>query len=147
MCHTLIHPKRVAPTAFQLIFGKNAASKLHPVFVNYSIIHFTLARSHLNGNLTSVHKKDSKEPVENYRHISLLAILGKVLERGVCFRLYNHIEHLITKFQHGFLRQRSCVTQLLPVLHTIGQSLDKNTHDVRLLHPSLVLNGSRALFI
>ena len=57
----------------------------------------------------------------------MLPILGKVLERGVCFRLYDHVKHLITKFQHGFLRQRSCVTQLLSVLHTIGQSLDKNT--------------------
>ena len=44
----------------------------------------------------------------------------------MCLRLYNHIEHLITQSQHGFLRQRSCITQLLSVLHTIGQSLDKN---------------------
>ena len=77
-------------------------------------------------NVTPVHKKDRKEPAENYRPISLLPILGKVLERGVCFRLYDHFKHQITKFQHGFLRQRSCVTQLLSVLHNIGQSLDKN---------------------
>ena len=75
----------------------------------------------------AVHKKDCKEPADNYRPISLLPILGKVLERGVCFRLYDHVKHFITKLQHGFLRQRSCVTQLLSVLHTIGQSLNKNT--------------------
>ena len=46
----------------------------------------------------------------------------------MCIRLinYDHVKHLITKAQHGFLRRRSCVTQLLSVLHTIGQSLDKN---------------------
>ena len=30
------------------------------------------------------------------------------------------------KSQHGFLRRKSCVTQLLSVLHIIGQSSDKN---------------------
>ena len=35
--------------------------------------------------------------------------------------------HLISPHQHGFLRNRSCVTQLLSSLHSIGQKLDKNT--------------------
>ena len=48
------------------------------------------------------------------------------MERCVCVRFYDHIRNLITESQHGFLRQRSCVTQLLSVLHAIGQSLDKN---------------------
>ena len=82
-----------------------------------------------SANITPVHnyKKGRKEPAENYRPISLLPILGKVLERCVCLRLYDHVKHLLTSLQHGFLRQRSCVTQLLSVLHIIGQSLDKNT--------------------
>ena len=67
-----------------------------------------------------------KEPAENYRPISLLPILGKVLDRCVCVRFYDHIRHLITESQHSFLRQRSCATQLLSVLHAIGQSLEKN---------------------
>ena len=79
-----------------------------------------------SANVTPVHKKERIEPAENYRPISLLPILGKVLERCVCLRFYDHISHLITASQHGFLRQRSCVTQLLSVLHAIGQSLDKN---------------------
>ena len=56
----------------------------------------------------------------------MLPIVGKVLERCVCNRLYDHVKHLITKSQHGFLRRKSCVTQLLSVLHIIGQFLDKN---------------------
>ena len=40
--------------------------------------------------------------------------------------LYNHISHLIADEQHGFIRNRSCVTQLLSVFHAIGKSLDKN---------------------
>ena len=67
--------------------------------------------------------KDSKEPAENYQPILLLPIVSKVLERCVFNCLY---DHLITPLQHRFVRNRSCVTQLLSVLHTIGRNLDKN---------------------
>jgi hypothetical protein len=53
--------------------------------------------------------------------------VSKVLERCVYTNFYYHILHLITPYQHGFLRNRSCVTQLLSVLHAIGKNLDKNT--------------------
>ena len=76
--------------------------------------------------MASIHKKDSKEPAENYRPISLLSIVSKVLERCVYFRFHDHILHHISQAQHGFLRKRSCVTQLLSVFHTIGHDLDKN---------------------
>ena len=41
-------------------------------------------------------------------------------------RFYDHLKDLISVLQHGFLSNRSCVTQLLLVLHTVGQSLDNN---------------------
>ena len=39
---------------------------------------------------------------------------------------YDHVIHHITPSQHGFLRNRSCITQLIQVLHSVGQCLDKN---------------------
>ena len=41
-------------------------------------------------------------------------------------RFYDHLKDLLGVLQHGFLLNRSCVTQLLSVLHTVGQSLDNN---------------------
>ena len=41
-------------------------------------------------------------------------------------RFHDHLKDLISVLQHGFLPNRSCVTQLLSVLHTVGQSLDNN---------------------
>ena len=79
-----------------------------------------------SADVAPIHKKDSKEPAENYRPISLLSIVSKVLERCVYFRFHDHILHHISQAQHGFLRKRSCVTQLLSVFHTIGHDLDKN---------------------
>ena len=65
-----------------------------------------------SADITPIHKKDSKEPAENYRPISLLPIVSKVLERCVFNCLYDHVNNLITPLQHGFLRNRACVTQL-----------------------------------
>ena len=79
-----------------------------------------------SADVTPVYKKDLLEPAENYRPISLLPIVSKVMERCVCNRLYSHVSQAITSLQHGFMRSRSCSSQLLSVLHSIGEALDKN---------------------
>ena len=77
-------------------------------------------------NVTLVNKKDSMEPVENYRLTSLLCILGKVLKRFVCITLFDHVKQFISSLQHDFLRNCSYVRQLLSFLITIGHNMDKN---------------------
>ena len=72
-----------------------------------------------------MHIKDSMEQTENYRPISLLRIISKVLERWVSIKLYNHGKQFISPLQHGFLRNRFCTTQLLSV-NAISRNLDKN---------------------
>ena len=90
-----------------------------------------------------IHKRDSKEPAENYRPIPLLSIVSKVPERCVYFRPHDHILHHISQAQHGFLRKRSCVTQLLSVFHTIGHDLDKNIQtDVLYLDPAKAFDSA-----
>ena len=79
-----------------------------------------------SADVTPVHKKDLLEPAENYRPISLLPIASKVMEHCVCNRLYSHVSQSITSLQHGFMRSCSCSLQLLSVLHSIGEALDKN---------------------
>ena len=51
-------------------------------------------------DITPIHKKDSKEPAENCRPISLLLIVSKVLESCVFNCLYDHVNNLITPLQH-----------------------------------------------
>ena len=94
---------------------------------NHSLHSGTVPSERKSANVTPVHKKDKKEPATNYRPISLLSIISKVLERCVCNRFYDHVREMINKAQHGFLHGRSCVTQLLSrTLHHIGQLLDRN---------------------
>ena len=56
--------------------------------------------------------------------ISLLPVIFKVPKRCVLAGLWDHISHLISREQHGFLAGRSCVTQLTSALHYIGGQLN-----------------------
>jgi hypothetical protein len=59
-------------------------------------------------------KKDDKSSPSNYRPISLLSCIGKVMERAVYKYTYNFIfEHsLLYAYQSGFIRGHSTVYQL-----------------------------------
>ena len=71
-----------------------------------------------------VFKKGCRNSCDNYRPIYLLSIVSKVLERAVVNNIYNMLLPQISLLQHGFLRGRSTVTQLLSVFHEINVNLD-----------------------
>ncbi len=75
-------------------------------------------------NVVPVFKKGVKGKTENYRPISLLSIVSKVLERRVFLNIKHHLCQLINKCQHGFLQGKSCATNLLEVFDYIGRILD-----------------------
>ena len=63
-------------------------------------------------NVTPVFKADAKDVVENFGSISLLSIPSKCQERIVYNAVYPHVAPYLTDWQHGFVRGRSCSTQL-----------------------------------
>ena len=63
-----------------------------------------------------IYKSADKSSVKNYRPISLLCCISKVLESLVYDRIYDNISSHISTNQFGFLRQRSSVQQLLKSL-------------------------------
>jgi len=60
-----------------------------------------------------VYKTGDKSSVCNYRPISLLCILSKVLERIVYNNIFKHVHDKLAKHQFGFLPNRSTLPQLL----------------------------------
>ncbi|CAH8456933.1 unnamed protein product, partial [Dicrocoelium dendriticum] len=66
-------------------------------------------------NNNPIHKGGSRTDPSNYRPVSLLPILSKVMESIVADALVCYLENcnIITPEQHGFRRQRSCTTNLL----------------------------------
>ena len=71
-----------------------------------------------------MYKKNNREHAENYRPISLLPIVSKVLERCIFINMKQFLSQLVNDCQHGFLQGKSCVTNLLEVLDYIGTCLD-----------------------
>ena len=77
-------------------------------------------------NVTPVFKKNDPSDVSNYRPISLLNTIGKVLEKIVHKYVYNFFsEHqVITTLQSGFIPGDSTVNQLVDIYNTFCRALD-----------------------
>ena len=70
-------------------------------------------------NVTAVYKKKgTKTDVDSYRPISVLPVLGRLLERGVATQLQHHCDHfnIIPVQQFGFRKNSSCELTLLAAL-------------------------------
>ena len=79
-------------------------------------------------NVVPIHKKDSKQILANYRPVSLLSILGKMMERIVFKYVFNHFRDnfLLSVWQSGFLPGSSTVTQLIEIYNTFCSAITKN---------------------
>ena len=78
------------------------------------------------GNVTPIYKKNDKSRPSNYRPITLLSSIGKVMERCVHKYLYNYIidHQILTPFQSGFISGDSTTNQLLHTYHTFCNAVD-----------------------
>ena len=73
-----------------------------------------------------MHKKESKNILKNYRPISLLPVCGKIFEKCIYNSLYSYLEsnNILSKFQSGFRKGDSCISQLLAITHEIYSNFD-----------------------
>ena len=107
---------------------KTCARELTPCLCdlfNLSLAEGKLPTEWKDAFVVPVHKKGMKEDVTNYRPISLLYVVSKVLERCIFKHFKEFLCPLFDNAQHGFLQGRSTVTQLLAFYHEIGHSLDE----------------------
>ena len=77
-------------------------------------------------NVCPVFKKGSKSDKTNYRPISLLSNMYKILEKIVYKRLYEYLtdNDLLTKQNSGFKKNDSTINQLLKSVHQIYQDIN-----------------------
>jgi len=66
-------------------------------------------------NVTPMYKKGRKEDPGNYRPVRLTLVPGKIMERFISSALTGHVKDNqgIRPSQHGFMKGRSCLTNLI----------------------------------
>ena len=95
------------------------------ILFNYSLQHGKFPSKWKIARVMAVFKKDEKSNPTNYRPISLLSCVGKVMERVLFKYTFNYIvEHaLLYAYQSGFIKGRFTVSQLLEIYNRVCQNL------------------------
>ena len=78
------------------------------------------------GIITPIFKGGNRSEAVNYRPVTLLPTISKVLEKLVARKLVDHLEKhdLISASQHGFRRRHSCLSNLLLALDDWTRAVD-----------------------
>jgi len=78
-------------------------------------------------NVSPIFKKGSRGKASNYRPVSLDSQVSKIYESILRDAIMEHLvkNQLIWESQHGFLRGRSCLSNLLAFLDKVTDCFDK----------------------
>jgi hypothetical protein len=112
-----ICPEKIA-APLQIILNKSLLQCKYPT--RWKIAHV----------IASFKKKGDKSLPSNYRHISLISCVGKIMERVIYKYVFNHLQRnkLIYEYQSGFLPKYSIVHQLLEMYNCILKSYDVDSN-------------------
>ena len=70
--------------------------------------------------------------ISNYRPVSLLSVISKVLERCVHNKFFSHISEYLYRMQDGFIRGKSTCMQI-KFVDNLSKSLD-NSQQINILY-------------
>eukprot|EP00061_Rhincodon_typus_P001408 g14719.t1 len=78
-------------------------------------------------NVTPLFKKEVRQKTENHRPIRLTSVVGKILESTVKDEISEYLEVFgkIEQSQHGFIKGRSCLTNLLEFFEEVTSRVDR----------------------
>ena len=77
-------------------------------------------------NVVPIHKKGDKSDISNYKPISLTSLVAKIMERIIEDGLLLRTRHLLSDTQHGFVKDKSCTTNILTLSDNISTLLHNN---------------------
>ena len=94
---------------------------------NLSLVEGIVPSEWKEANITPLFKKGLRNKPENYRPVSSTSVVCKLLETLIRYHMVEFlVKHkLIKPSQHGFLKARSCLTNLLCFLEEITKWVDE----------------------
>lgn len=120
--------KGPGPDSVPPLFLKLTADSISkPIFLlyNLSLREGELPHVWKTANITPVFKSGNRREVTNYRPISLLSVLSKVFERLVHNIIYPIFHRIVIPEQHGFVRNRSTISNLLLYTNYLFERMDE----------------------
>ena len=77
--------------------------------------------------VVAIHKGGNETELKNYRPVSLTSILCKCMEKIIREHICKHLheQSLLNSAQHGFMKNRSCLTNLLCYLDEVTERIDE----------------------
>ena len=95
--------------------------------INLSLTKCKVPKDWKLANVIPLFKKGDKHNTNNYRPVSLLSCVNKILERIVFKHLYNYLrdKKLLSKDQSGFQTGDSTINQLSYMYHFLCKALDE----------------------
>ena len=108
---------------------------------NQSITEGKFSDAMKKAEVIPLYKRKEFDRVINYRPISLLLTISKVLVKSIYTRVYNFLEkyHILYNSQYGFRNKRSCQQAILELVRKILQAKNRGDHSA-----SLFLDLSKA---
>lgn len=96
--------------------------------INWSLSEGVFPEEFKIAKIVPLYKKGQRECIENYRPISLLSCVSKILERLVFNRMYKFCidKKILCDEQHGFRKGRSTQSAILGFLNELYDSLNNN---------------------
>ena len=99
------------------------------IVVNTSIVTGQYPNIWKYSQVVPYHKKGDKDDINNYRPVSLLPVISKVLEKVVADQLMGYLEsnHLLSNSQHGFRKTLSTETALTKITEKLYDNMDNKS--------------------
>lgn len=94
------------------------------IIINLAIKNSVFPNRWKRTRITPVFKKNDKTFINNYRPISILNNFSKVMEMLIYNSIYTNIRSRISPEQHGFIKNRSTVTNLACFTQFVSESFD-----------------------
>ena len=118
----------------KLLLKKIKTSISYPleIIFNKSLVEGSFPEMMKQADVTPLHKSKEKCMVNNYRPISLLVTISKVLEKIVYTRTYNFLcnSNQLYQSQYGFRIEHSCENAICELVGTIAKNGEERKHTI-----------------